>query len=252
MKEQNTGRRSAGGNSRSITSIHLGGVGLCVFCAAITFIGTSSAVDALNRNHANTMSMSPPMTYISADDTAGDTAGTSNPVASDDVSKKDDSAYDYTTDQLDWAHRYHISWDSAGNPIDENGNVMNDPTTSENEVVRAIKNGSANEDGVSNDFLKSQAPVDEGTFDESSVDTQTVNPDLYQGVDGVSKISDGSYVYTVQNGDCVERIASRIGVPASKIFEANGLTSDDYIYAGQQLKLPADGVVDSASGAGLG
>lgn len=244
MKRQNVKSSDDRSKKRSVTAVHVGGVGLCLFCIAITFIGTSSAVDALNRNYGNSMNVPQPITYISADAGQSDTSSVSDTtVKSDDSSVKDSAEDDYTTDQLDWAHRYHISWDSFGNPVDEDGNVMNDPTTTTNEVARAMKNGTANDEGISVDFLAKEKPQDDGT---ASV------PELYQGVDGVSKTSDGKYVYTVKSGDSIGKIANATGVSSAQIIELNKLANPSMIYVGEQIMLPADGVVDNSSGAGLG
>ena len=230
---------------RSVTPIHVGGVCFCLACTAITFIGASSAVDALNRNYANSMNMSQPITYISADADTGqkDSSVSDSAVKSDDSLVKDSTADDFKSDQLDWAHKYHISWDSFGNPVDELGNVMNDPTTSVNEVARAVKNGTANEDGVSMDFVAKEKPTDNA--EESA-------PELYAGIDGVSKTADGGYIYTVKSGDSVGKIADIVGVPSSEIIEMNDLENPSMIYVGEQMRLPSDGVVDGGSGAGLG
>lgn len=229
---------------RSPIPSYVGGIALIVVCAAITFVGTSSAVDALNRNAANQMAMSqytqPTNTVVPVND-VDDTADSFGP-------------YDFTTDQLDWAHKYHITWDVNGNPIDENGNVMNDPTTLVNEVARAIANGTANADGISIDWLKASGEdVDEPSAENTEKAETVLQPvELYQGVDGVSKTADGSYIYTVKSGDSLNQIAAATGVPVDEIVKLNGITNPNLISVGQQLKLPSDGITDNASGAGLG
>lgn len=254
MRRRNVDSSNDRVDKRSLTPVHVGGVGLCLFCTALTFIGTTSVVDALNRDFS--MSMNQPITYISADadvDTTSkdDVSVSDSANKSDDVSVKGDADEEFKSDQLEWAHRYRISWDSAGNPVDENGNVMNDPTTSCNEVVRAMKNGTANEDGVSIDWLGQQNPED--TSDNASVvETPAHVPDLYQGVEGVSKTADGQYVYTVKSGDSIGKIAGLTGVSSAQIIDMNSLSNPSMIYVGEQLFLPADGVIDNASGAGLG
>ena len=59
-------------------------------------------------------------------------------VVSDDGSvAKYIKSYDFTTEQLNWAHEHHIVWDDNGNPVDENGFVVDDPTTPVDEIERA-------------------------------------------------------------------------------------------------------------------
>src|SRR5690606_36066745 len=44
--------------------------------------------------------------------------------------------------------------------------------------------------------------------------------------------------YVVRRGDSIERIASRLGVPADQLLAANSLRNKNLIYAGQTLRLP--------------
>lgn len=45
--------------------------------------------------------------------------------------------------------------------------------------------------------------------------------------------------YTVGPGDTLSRVASMMGIPSSKIREANGLDSGNDLHVGQKLKIPA-------------
>lgn len=61
-------------------------------------------------------------------------------------------SYDFTTEQLNWAHENHIRWDDNGNPVDEKGFVVDDPTTPVNEIERAKALNTIDETGKSKVF----------------------------------------------------------------------------------------------------
>ncbi|MFN2188153.1 MAG: LysM peptidoglycan-binding domain-containing protein, partial [Candidatus Promineifilaceae bacterium] len=50
---------------------------------------------------------------------------------------------------------------------------------------------------------------------------------------------EGTVVHLVQRGETLGTISIQYGVPIQEIMTANGLTNADYIYAGQQLIIPA-------------
>jgi LysM repeat protein len=61
------------------------------------------------------------------------------------------------------------------------------------------------------------------------------------GGGGGSQAPGGGQVYTVQRGDTLASIAYRYGTTMWAIASANGLANPNYIYPGQQLRIPAGG-----------
>ena len=59
--------------------------------------------------------------------------------------------------------------------------------------------------------------------------------------------SQSGSVYTVRSGDTLAAIAAQYGTTAWAIASANGLSNANYIYPGQQLKIPAGGSSSSSS-----
>lgn len=230
---------------------HVGGVALCLFCTALTFIGTRTIVNGLTRSAADQMAQA--QVQVVDDNDTPSTDGISVSDDKTDVVAETIVTYDYTTDQLNWAHQYHITWDENGNPIDEKGNVVDDPTTDVNEVARAIGNGTANRDGMSTAWLTAHG---ESVGDVASTDANTAQESViespYEGKDNVSRLADGTYVYTVQSGDYLSRIASKFGTTTEELVKLNGISNPSLISVGQQIKLPSVGVTDNGSGAGLG
>lgn len=217
-----------------------GGMLLVLCCAGLCVVGTTSAVNALNRNAAMQLSQSQDRApVILTENTGGNATDVSGAVSEDS---------EFSTAQLDWARQYHITWDSYGNPMDEKGQVMNDPTTDVNEVARAISDGTANANGVSLDYL-----VSIGAFDTPAVEAEPVAPAVsYEGVPNVSQTGDGQYVYTVQSGDSLSYISQLTGVSVADLVKDNQISDASVIHVGQQIVLPSAGVVNGASGAGLG
>jgi LysM repeat protein len=72
------------------------------------------------------------------------------------------------------------------------------------------------------------------------------------GAAGSSGGSQQGTVYTVRRGDTLAAIAARYGTTAWAISNANGLANANYIYPGQQLKIPAGGSGSSAPAAPAG
>lgn len=69
------------------------------------------------------------------------------------------------------------------------------------------------------------------------------------GASGSSGGSQSGSVYTVRRGDTLAAIAARYGTTAWAVANANGLSNANYIYPGQQLRIPAGGSGASAPAA---
>ena len=54
--------------------------------------------------------------------------------------------------------------------------------------------------------------------------------------------------YVVQPGDTIFSIASRFGVSVDDILRANGLTSPNFIFVGQTLRIPTPGGIPGVPG----
>ena len=111
--------------------------------------------------------------------------------------------YEWTTNQLEWAHDKHIKWDEYGNPVDENNVVIDDPTTMVNEVERARANGTLADDGTSRAPVieepepepepETEPETEEPEEDTAYIDELLKNPNI-------SKDEDGNLIY------CSERV----------------------------------------------
>jgi LysM repeat protein len=165
--------------------------------------------------------------------------------------------YEWTTNQLEWAHDKHIKWDEYGNPVDENNVVIDDPTTMVNEVERARANGTLADDGTSRAPVieepepepepETEPETEEPEEDTAYIDELLKNPNI-------SKDEDGNLIYTVQRGQTLSDIAKETGYSVAELAEYNKLESPSMIVTGQKLKLPPHPPTSEVgvSGAGLG
>ncbi len=60
----------------------------------------------------------------------------------------------------------------------------------------------------------------------------------------VPKVVEGDYftVYTVRKGDSLYEIARKNNTSVDVLLSANGLEKDDYLYPGQELFIPREGI----------
>lgn len=128
---------------------------------------------------------------------------------------------------------------------------MNDPTTTVNEVARAIARGDATAEGVSMYWLGQQEAVEPQPEPEPEPEP-TTPATLYEGIANVSQRSDGTYIYTVQRGDCLTDICGRLGVEMPTMLRMNQFKNPSFLEVGQQLVLPSNQATQNQSGAGLG
>jgi LysM repeat protein len=69
---------------------------------------------------------------------------------------------------------------------------------------------------------------------------------------GSQAASSGGQVYTVRRGDTLASIARRYGTTAWTVANANGLANPNYIYPGQQLRIPAGGTASAPAAPAAG
>lgn len=126
----------------SVLPIQIAGGLLVLGTAVAVVVGSRSAIASIDAKNASKMAVIEQAIAkkngVSNDKLSDDKASTTVVVASDDGSvAKYIKSYDFTTEQLNWAHEKHIKWDDNGNPVDEKGFVVDDPTTPVNEIERA-------------------------------------------------------------------------------------------------------------------
>lgn len=238
--------------SKHTAAIRVGGVCLCILSAAISFMGTRAVVDALSTNSDNAVDLVRQQYAVESQVEDTDTSVLDNEDLTS-VAAQAIITYDFTTDQLTWAHEHHIRWNSDGNPVNEYGVIEDDPTTEVNELLRAVANGTADEKGRPIEGGSKDADTKASEKEDVDAEAETepeVNP--YEGMEGVSQLSDGTYVYTVKSGDTLSKIADMFGTTADELVKLNDIPDKNVISVGQQIKLPSGDITVDAHGAGLG
>ena len=243
----NGGRSSS--KKRSNAGATILGLSAIIAVTALAVLFGRSAVDAMNRN-ANAQ-------LAKTQQELDDMRSRNQPQEPETEEVETGYRYDWTTNQLEWAHDKHIKWDEYGNPVDENNIVTDDPTTLVNEVERARANGTLADDGTSRaPVIEEPEPepeeteepeTEEETEDTSYIDELLKNPNI-------SQEEDGTLIYTVQRGQTVSDIARETGYSVAELAEYNNLESASMIITGQKLKLPPHPPTSEigVSGAGLG
>lgn len=158
----------------SVLPIQIAGGLLVLGTAVAVVVGSRSAIASIDAKNASKMAVIE-QAIAKKNGVSNDKASTTVVVASDDGSvAKYIKSYDFTTEQLNWAHEKHIKWDDNGNPVDEKGFVVDDPTTPVNEIERARALKTVDDTGKSKVFdLK---------LNETSNNTNTSNEQQVESI----------------------------------------------------------------------
>ena len=141
----------------------------------------------------------------------------------------------WMSEQMQWMMDNHISWNDEGYPVDENGNVVDDPTTSVNEVERY------------------EASLAKPVTPESSVtETPEKEQTWYEKNPMIVSTGDGLLFYVVQPGDTLSGIAQATGFTVQELADYNNIVNADFINVAQRIYFSAAGptVLDKTLGLG--
>lgn len=202
----------------------------CLFVAAVGVFSASGAkfaINAINRDATDTIVLaqqsrqfkpqsqqSEPskITTLESEETSED-AVKSNTTEQSNTDKPDDTKW--SDAQVKWMQENHITYNENGQPVDEDGNVVTDPTIT------------ANSD--SSESL------------ESTLMEPETNTSWASGMDWLTQQDDGDYVYVVQKGDCLNDICSRTGFALNEVVAYNHIDNSNIIHVGERIVFPKDG-----------
>ena len=202
----------------------------CLFVAAVGVFSASGAkfaINAINRDATDTIVLaqqsrqfspqsqqSEPskITTLESEETSED-AVKSNTTEQSNTDKPDDTKW--SDAQVKWMQENHITYNENGQPVDEDGNVVTDPTIT------------ANSD--SSESL------------ESTLMEPETNTSWASGMDWLTQQDDGDYVYVVQKGDCLNDICSRTGFALNEVVAYNHIDNPNIIHVGERIVFPKDG-----------
>lgn len=202
----------------------------CLFVAAVGVFSASGAkfaINAINRDATDTIVLAqqsrqfnpqsqqsePSKITTSESEETSEDAVKSNTTEQSNTDKPDDTKWSDV--QVKWMQENHITSNENGQPVDEDGNVVTDPTIT------------ANSD--SSESL------------ESTLMEPETNTSWASGMDWLTQQDDGDYVYVVQKGDCLNDICSRTGFALNEVVAYNHIDNPNIIHVGERIVFPKDG-----------
>lgn len=202
----------------------------CLFVTAVGVFSASGAkfaINAINRDATDTIVLAqqsrqfkpqsqqsePIKITTSESEETSEDAVKSNTTEQSNTDKPDDTKW--SDEQVKWMQENHITYNENGQPIDEDGNVVTDPTIT------------ANSD--SSESL------------ESTLMEPETNTSWASGMDWLTQQDDGDYVYVVQKGDCLNDICSRTGFALNEVVAYNHIDNPNIIHVGERIVFPKDG-----------
>lgn len=202
----------------------------CLFVAAVGVFSASGAkfaINAINRDATDTIVLAqqsrqfkpqsqqsePSKITTSESEETSEDAVKSNTTEQSNTDKPDDTKWSDV--QVKWMQENHITYSENGQPVDEDGNVVTDPTIT------------ANSD--SSESL------------ESTLMEPETNTSWASGMDWLTQQDDGDYVYVVQKGDCLNDICARTGFALNEVVAYNHIDNPNIIHVGERIVFPKDG-----------
>lgn len=199
----------------------------CLFVAAVGVFSASGAkfaINAINRDATDTIVLAqqsrqfkpqsqPSKITTSESEETSEDAVKSNTTEQSNTDKYDDTKW--SDAQVKWMQENHITYNENGQPVDEDGNVVTDPTIT------------ANSD--SSESL------------ESTLMEPETNTSWASSMDWLTQQDDGDYVYVVQKGDCLNDICARTGFALNEVVAYNHIDNPNIIHVGERIVFPKDG-----------
>lgn len=202
----------------------------CLFVAAVGVFSASGAkfaINAINRDATDTIVLAqqsrqfkpqsqqsePSKITTSESEETSEDAVKSNTTEQSNTDKPDDTKW--SDAQVKWMQENHITYNENGQPVDEDWNVVTDPTIT------------ANSD--SSESL------------ESTLMEPETNTSWASGMDWLTQQDDGDYVYVVQKGDCLNDICARTGFALNEVVAYNHIDNLNIIHVGERIVFPKDG-----------
>lgn len=202
----------------------------CLFVAAVGVFSASGAkfaINAINRDATDTIVLAqqsrqfkpqsqqsePSKITTSESEETSEDAVKSNTTEQSNTDKPDDTKW--SDAQVKWMQENHITYNENGQPVDEDGNVVTDPTI--------IANSDSSE-----------------SLESTLMEPET-NTSWASGMDWLTQQDDGDYVYVVQKGDCLNDICSRTGFALNEVVAYNHIDNPNIIHVGERIVFSKDG-----------
>lgn len=202
----------------------------CLFVTAVGVFSASGAkfaINAINRDATDTIVLAqqsrqfkpqsqqsePIKITTSESEETSEDAVKSNITEQSNTDKPDDTKW--SDAQVKWMQENHITYNENGQPVDEDGNVVTDPTI--------IANSDSSE-----------------SLESTLMEPET-NTSWASGMDWLTQQDDGDYVYVFQKGDCLNDICARTGFALNEVVMYNHIDNPNIIHVGERIVFPKDG-----------
>lgn len=202
----------------------------CLFVTAVGVFSASGAkfaINAINRDATDTIVLAqqsrqfkpqsqqsePIKITTSESEETSEDAVKSNTTEQSNTDKPDDTKW--SDEQVKWMQENHITYNENGQPVDEDGNVVTDPTI--------ISNSDSSE-----------------SLESTLMEPET-NTSWASGMDWLTQQDDGDYVYVVQKVDCLNDICARTGFALNEVVAYNHIDNPNIIHVGERIVFPKDG-----------
>ena len=197
----------------------------------LSFFGSRAAINALNNSATDDIT-----TIIAKNMPTPEPTVEPEPVLDD----------AWTTDQMRWMQENHITWNEEGFPINERGDVVDDPTTAVNEVERW------EELQARRNQPEQPEPTPEPTPTPKPLPQK---PAWCRDNDMIEIDEDGRLYYVVKDGDTLAWIAKQTGFTVGELADYNGIDDANApLVPGTRIYFPLSGptISEPDSNVGLG
>lgn len=213
----------------------------CLFVIGVSIfsvMGTKMAVNSINRNAQDAL--------VYAQQQANNRQMNATSVIDDvELDVDTNESKQWSDEQVKWMQENHITYNENGEPVDEDGNVVVDPTVSAKpsqtktdsiaDVTSSNKNSNKNEES-----------------DKTPIEKPETNTDWAAGKDWLTQSDNGDYKYVISYGDTLNKLCGRTGFSLNEIVEYNNISNPDLIHVGQVIVFPQAGPNGTANNTNLG
>ena len=251
------------------------GIGSAVVAAmgGMCALGGYNVVSAMNRQSDETIAAA--REYAAKKRAGLDPSASQQQGSVQGITEQEENAAGWTSEQIKWMQDNHITYDKYGLPVDEDGNLVDDPTTQDDETKRYVtddgvvmdENGNVVNPNVKENPAASapsqsnpvQNPtvqtVPEGTGANNSnnaASQSVVTPvtadaqgqrNWWQDengnlLPGLELDENGEPVHIVTSVDCLIHLGERYGYDYMELAEYNHVKNPDLIYDGDAIRFP--------------
>lgn len=207
---------------------------VCFGCAVViatsifSIMGTKLAVNNINRDAQDAIVYAQQYQHQKLNESV---TGSSVVAATDTII---DETKQWSDEQVKWMQENHITYNEHGQPVDENGNVVTDPTVSDVQKSSTKSSSSTETTSDTTDDVTSEIMTD-------SSDEPETNTNWASDKDWLTQSDDGNYFYVVQSGDVLSRICKNAGFSLDEVVKYNNIKNPDMLHVGDVVNFPQSG-----------